>query len=76
MLTDYMVTCPHAGCHWSGSLLPYRNREAWLCAAPATHDVSFRCPRCGGEWHGRLVGDDVQPLPLEYAEQGAVLPSA
>src|SRR5262249_56654086 len=32
MLTDYMVTCPHVGCHWSGSLLPSRNREAWLSA--------------------------------------------
>ena len=23
------------------------------------------CPRCGGEWHARVKGDDVVPLPLE-----------
>jgi hypothetical protein len=62
-----MVTCPFPGCHWSGSLLPSGNREAWRYAAPATHDVVFRCPRCGGEWHAELVGDDVRPRPLEDA---------
>jgi hypothetical protein len=65
MLTDYMVTCPHPGCHWSGSLLPSRNREAWRAAAPTTHHIVFECPRCHGEWHAELVGDDVRPLPLE-----------
>jgi hypothetical protein len=73
MLTDYMVTCPHPGCHWSGSLLPSRNRDAWRSALPTTHDVTFVCPRCGGEWHAELVGDDVRPLPLEDL---AVLPRA
>jgi hypothetical protein len=63
MLTDYMVHCPH--CRWSGSLLPSRNREAWRSAVPSTHEVVFECPRCRGEWHARLVGDDVRPLPLE-----------
>jgi hypothetical protein len=72
MLTDYMVTCPYSGCHWSGSLLPSRNRDAWKAAAPTTHDVLFQCPRCGGQWHAVLIGDDVRPLPLEEA----VLPTA
>jgi hypothetical protein len=65
MLTDYVVTCPRAGCHWSGSLLPSADREAWRAAIPATHTVLFRCPRCLGEWSARVVGDDVESLPLE-----------
>ena len=65
MLTDYMVTCPHAGCHWSGSLLPSRNRDAWLAATPATHEIVFECPRCHCEWHARIVGEDAIPLPFE-----------
>jgi hypothetical protein len=65
MLTDYMVTCPYAGCHWSGSLLPQTNQAAWLPAAPTTQVIVFQCPRCHGEWHARLVGDDPVPLPLD-----------
>ncbi len=72
MLTDYMVTCPHAGCHWTGSLLPSNNHNAWRTAVPTTHIVSFRCPRCHGEWHARLIGDDVKPLPLEESTLSAV----
>ena len=68
MLTDYMVTCPHVGCHWSGSLLPSRNREAWLSAIPKTRIIIFECPRCHGEWHAEVVGDDARPLPLDSEE--------
>jgi hypothetical protein len=65
MLTDYMVKCPHPDCRWTGSLLPSRNREAWLSAAPKTREVVFECPRCRREWHAQLVGEDVRNLPLE-----------
>jgi hypothetical protein len=65
MLTDYMVTCPHSGCHWSGSLLPKSNRDAWKTALPTTHSIVFQCPRCHGEWHARVVGEDAVPLPLD-----------
>jgi hypothetical protein len=65
MLTDFMVTCPHDGCHWSGSLLPHRNREAWRTAIPTTQVIVFHCPRCQGEWLARIEGDDAHPLPLE-----------
>ncbi len=67
MVTDYMVTCPHPGCHWSGSLLPHQNLDAWRAATPTTHTVVFECPRCGRAWQARLVGDDVVPLPLPEA---------
>jgi hypothetical protein len=59
MLTDYMVTCPQAGCRWSGSLLPSRNRDAWLSALPATTMVVFQCPRCRREWTAHLIGDEL-----------------
>jgi hypothetical protein len=45
--------------------LPKGNREAWRAATPTTNEVVFCCPRCHREWHARLVGDDVKPLPLE-----------
>ena len=65
MLTDYVVTCPHPGCHWSGSLLPHQNLDAWRGATPATGAIVFLCPRCRREWHARLVGDDPVPVPLQ-----------
>jgi hypothetical protein len=65
MLTSYMVRCPHVGCGWFGSLLPLSSPEAWRGAVPAAQIVVFECPQCHGEWHARVVGDDVKPLPLE-----------
>ena len=64
MLTDYMVKCPHLGCNWAGSLLPRNNREAWRAAVPTIQEVTFECPRCHGEWHAQVIGDDVKPLPV------------
>ena len=64
MLTDYMVRCPHPGCGWHGPLFPLGNRDAWKPAVPGVNEVVFDCPRCHGEWHARVVGDDVKPLPL------------
>ena len=46
MLTDYMVTCPRPGCHWSGSLLPAGSLEVWRPAIPSTNVIVFCCPRC------------------------------
>ena len=45
MLTDYMVTCPNPRCHWSGSLLPQQNRDAWRSALPATEVILFQLPQ-------------------------------
>jgi hypothetical protein len=59
MLTDYMVTCPSPRCHWSGSLLPEKNRDAWRSALPATQIVLFRCPKCACEWRAHLIGDEL-----------------
>jgi len=67
MLTSYLVSCPHADCHWSGCLLPHEHLEAWRGAAPNRSEAVFQCPRCQRNWHVRLVGDDVVSLPLELA---------
>jgi len=65
MLTSYMVSCPHLGCDWFGSLLPQGSPESWRTSSPARRVVQFKCPRCQGSWRARVVGDDVEPLPLE-----------
>ncbi len=62
MLTDYVVTCPHHDCHWSGCLFPRGDREAFRPAVPRVREVAFECPRCHREWHARVVGDDVKPI--------------
>jgi hypothetical protein len=63
MLTSYWVRCPHDGCHWSGSLLP-RDAEAGRGPSPPHAEVVFQCPNCQGEWHARIVHDEVEPLPV------------
>jgi hypothetical protein len=68
MLTDYMVSCPHEGCRWSGSLLPSQNRDAWQSALPATRTIVFQCPRCRREWKAQLIGDE---LVKEHHEEMA-----
>jgi len=65
MLTSYWVRCPHTGCGWFGSLLPHNDVEAWRASIPNVSTVVFLCPQCQGEWHARVVGDDVENLPLE-----------
>jgi hypothetical protein len=62
MLTSYMVKCPNPDCAWFGSLLPHSEPDAWRGPVPAADTVEFRCPQCHGEWHARIVGDDVMPL--------------
>jgi hypothetical protein len=59
-----MMKCPHLGCNWSGSLLPTGAWDAWRHGASvtvyATKDVVFRCPKCNGEWHAHIKGDDIE----------------
>jgi hypothetical protein len=65
MLTDYSVHCPHEGCGWAGSLFPQGPRDGVGQAAPTQRVIRFHCPRCQGEWHARIVGEDAVPLPLD-----------
>jgi hypothetical protein len=64
MLTSYLVRCPHSGCGWFGSIIPRPDPEPWQSPASAHSVVVFQCPQCEGEWHARMVGDDVIALPL------------
>jgi hypothetical protein len=65
MLTSYVVKCPHVGCDWFGSLLPYSDVKPWPGSTVTRPVVRFQCPQCQGEWSARLVGEDVRPLPLK-----------
>jgi hypothetical protein len=65
MLTSYMVKCPYTGCDWFGSLLPRDNTKSWEGALPTVPEAVFECPRCHGQWHARVHGDEVEMLPLE-----------
>jgi hypothetical protein len=65
MLTSYRVSCPHAGCNWSGSLLPQTDTQFFRPAAPTCKIIVFQCPRCEGQWKARVEGDDAYSLPLE-----------
>ncbi len=67
MLTSYLVHCPCPGCGWFGSILPSRDQDSWREAVPTTSMAVFVCPQCQHEWHGRIVGDDVIPLPVDEA---------
>jgi hypothetical protein len=62
MLTSYWVTCPRLGCHWSGDLLPHDDSRTFAAAVPAKRIVTFVCPKCQGEFHARVKGDDVVPI--------------
>lgn len=64
MLTSFLVHCPHVGCNWFGSLLPHDDTEAWRGALPSHSVVTFACPNCQGHWQARVIGDDVEVLPL------------
>jgi hypothetical protein len=74
MLTSYLVSCPYSCCHWSGCLLPHEHLEAWRGAAPNCTDAVFLCPQCQREWHARIAGDDVVPVPLDLAVAGVLTP--
>jgi len=55
-----MMKCPYLGCNWSGSLLPDHARDLWRGAAPTTDAAVFHCPKCKGEWHAHIAGDNVE----------------
>jgi hypothetical protein len=71
MLTSFMVKCPHYGCHWFGSLLPRTDLDSWRGQPRTGLILTFECPQCHEEWRARLVGEDIEPLPLEAEIPGA-----
>jgi hypothetical protein len=43
--------------------------EAWNPSNPNNKVAIFQCPKCGQQWRGKIVGDDVRPLTEEQVAQ-------
>ena len=65
MTTDYLVKCPHMNCHWFGSLPATFDDSVGCGTTMNVSIVAFQCPRCRQIWPARLIGDDLETLPLE-----------
>jgi hypothetical protein len=70
MLTSYLVRCPYRGCDWFGSLLPRQDTDSWRGPRPTVPIAVFECPHCRRIWRARIVGDDVEPMPIEEVISG------
>lgn len=68
MLTGYLVKCPRVRCHWFGELPANPDPEAWREPDANVPIVIFECPRCHQEWRARVIGNDVEALPSESAD--------
>ena len=74
MTTDYFVKCPQLSCDWFGPLPANLDRDYWHGASMNVSIVEFQCPRCYQVWRARLIGNDLNMLPLE-AEDDDLAPS-
>jgi len=68
MSTDYLVKCPRMSCHWLGSLPASPDVDDPRRTSMNVSIVAFQCPRCHQVWRARLIGDDLEMLPLEAEE--------
>jgi hypothetical protein len=68
MSTRYLVKCPHPGCQWLGNLPASPDVESWRGSSINVSIVAFQCPCCHQVWRGRLIGDDLEMLPLDVEE--------
>jgi hypothetical protein len=64
MLSIYPVSCPHANCGWTGSLVPSVFRDGADAEIASMHRAWFRCPRCQGDWEVRITDDGLMVLPV------------
>ena len=72
MSAKYLVKCPHLGCHRVGNLPASPDVDSWRGQSINVAIVAFQCPRCHQVWHGRLIGADLEILPLETDEDLAM----
>jgi hypothetical protein len=70
MLTSYLVECPHMGCSWRGRQVGRPAKENAHSCTPAVSIVAFQCPACQQPWRARVIGDDVDALPLDVPHVG------
>jgi hypothetical protein len=64
VLSSYPVACPHAGCDWTGSLVPSLVRGGSDSEVASMQRAWFRCPRCRRDWEVRIANDTVTVLPV------------
>ena len=69
MFTRYLVNCAHLGCGWSGRLWPKLESDSRSSSVVGVLMVSFECPRCREEWQARIIGNEVESLPVETWEE-------
>ncbi|HEX9358294.1 MAG TPA: hypothetical protein VF933_31330 [Streptosporangiaceae bacterium] len=63
MLSSYRVECPHAGCGWTGSLVPSVIRGGEEREIASMQRAWFRCPGCQRDWEVRIKDDKVTVVP-------------
>src|SRR5262245_43375717 len=54
MLRSYRVACPHAGCDWTGSLVPSVVQGGEGRESTSIKRARFHCPRCQADWAARM----------------------
>ena len=63
MLSSYRVACPHAGCDWTGSLVPSVVQGGEGRESAPMQRAWLGCPRCQGDWEVRIEDDKVTVVP-------------
>ena len=68
MLSSYPVSCPHAGCGWTGSLVPSKAQGGARAEIASMQHAWFHCPGCQRDWEAQIQGDKVLVLPVAKRE--------
>ncbi len=68
-MTRILVNCPHAGCNWRGRLRATPYPVLQLGFASTVSIVRFDCPRCHQDWQARMIGDDIETLPVFHMNE-------
>jgi hypothetical protein len=67
VLSSYRVECPHAGCGWTGSLVPSVVQGGEGREIASRQRAWFRCPGCQRDWEAQIKDDKVTVVPAtEY----------
>jgi hypothetical protein len=64
MLCSFRVACPHAGCGWTGSLVPSVLKDGEDSEIVPGQRAWLQCPRCNRDWEVRIKDDKATVLPL------------
>ena len=64
MLSSFRVACPHAGCDWTGSLVPSVLRDGADAEIASGHWAWLQCPQCRRNWEVRIKDEKATVLPV------------